>query len=215
MMTILVLAVSLTACALAAILLPLRVRVTAKGRGTYGDTWVLAAGVECWPVTLSVAAAHAAERVLQLHVGSRPILRRTSLQPAQPAKPEASTTQRLQFLRAWIQRHFDLGDLIDFTVRLTRYVRLKCCRGRLIYSTPDVSVTGMLSGLLYVVTGLLSPLGQFEITPEWDSVARAEGDFDLVVRFWPVQIAVATVLFVIRNVRLRPHVARLPAPAQS
>lgn len=213
--------VLVAAAAVLAVVLPLRIRVTTKGRGQFGDTWVIAGGIELFLVTISFAAAHAAPSVIQVHIGKRRVWSRRGGTPREPSGPPM-TLERLvdKAQRAWaeLNRRFDREQLGRYVLGLRRYVRLQHCRGHLVYATPDVAVTGMLSGALYFVAGLLSPLGRFAVTPEWEDVLRAQGDIDIAVKVWPVRAAANIAWFVARNMRRREDLAAAPAatlPAQT
>jgi hypothetical protein len=204
----LVIVAALALIALVVMLLPLRLRMTLKGRGQYGDTWVIAGGLEFLKFTVTVAAAHATDRILQVHwFNWRVLLRRSS--PKEPKGPELTLDQmieRVMTLRKSLEKRFDRDRLWRFVFGLRRHVRLRSFQGHLYYSTPDVAWTGMSSGILYAIAGLVSPFGQFAVVPEWEDVASARGDLDLVVRLWPARAAAATAWFVARNIRLREPV---------
>ena len=121
--------------------------------------------------------------------------------------------------RAWatLNKRFDRGQLGRYVIGLRRYVRLQHCRGHLVYATPDVAFTGMLSGALYFVAGLLSPVGSFTVTPEWEDVLRAQGDIDVAVKVWPLRAVADIAWFVARNMRKRalPAAPAVVQPAQS
>jgi hypothetical protein len=209
--------------ALLAVLLPVRVRATLKGRGQFGDTWVIAGGLELLKFTVSVAAAHATERILQVHFFSwRVLTRRWS--PEQGEKPDAELGElfdKLKVARGKLERYFDRDQVWRFVLGLRRYARVKRFEGNLTYCTPDVALTGVLSGALYAIAGLAAPIGSFAIVPEWEDVARARGEVDLVVRLQPGRAVVATAWFVMKNIRLRERaaaetqVAARALPAQS
>lgn len=211
---LIVVAVFVATAAVLAVLLPLRVRVTTKGRGQFGDTWVIAGGLELFLLTVSFAAAHAAPSMVQVHLAGRRIWARRGGTPRPPAGPPM-TLERLaeKAKRAWagLNKHFDRAQLGRYVIGLRRYVRLQHCRGHLVYATPDVAVTGMLSGALYFVAGLLSPLGTFAVTPEWEDVLRVQGDIDIAVKVWPVRAAADIAWFVTKNMRRREVVVAAPA----
>jgi len=211
---LIVVAALVLAAAILAVLLPLRIRVTTKGRGQFGDTWVIAGGLELFLMTVSFAAAHAAPSMVQVHVAGRRVWIRRGGTQRPPAGPPMSLERLVEKAeRAWaeLNKRFDRDQLWRYVIGLRRYVRLKHCRGHLVYATPDVAVTGMLSGALYFVAGLLSPLGTFAVTPEWEDVLRVQGDIDIAVKVWPVRAAADIAWFVTRNMRSRDEVEEAPA----
>jgi len=202
----LVIAVVFGLVALVAMLVPVRMRLTLKGRGEFGDTWVLAGGLEFLKFTVTVAAAHAADSLLQIHFFNWRVLLRRSSPKTTPSGEDARLDQAAGKLMSWqknLEQRFDRGQLWRFVLGLRRHVRLRSFRGHLRYSTPNVAFTGVMSGALYAVAGLVAPVGQFAVVPEWEDVARADGDIDLVVWLWPARAAVSTAWFVIKNIRMR------------
>jgi hypothetical protein len=191
--------------ALVAALMPVRVRMTLKGRGQFGDTWVIAGGLECLKFTISIAAAHATDRILQVHFfGKRLLVKRFA--PATAAAVDHDLSHVIESIRKAgkvLDKRFDREQLLSFVLGLRRYVRLETLRGNLTYCTPDVALTGMLSGVLYAIAGLASPIGQMSVVPEWEDVARANGDIDAVIRLSPGRAAAAVAWFVVNNIRLR------------
>lgn len=210
---LIVVAVLGAVAALLAVLLPVRVRMTSKGRGQFGDTWVIAGGLELLLVTVSFVAAHAAPSMVQVHVAGRRVWvrRGTAREPSGPPMTLERIVEKAE--RAWaeLNRRFDREQLGRFVIGLRRHVRLQHCRGQLVYATPDVAVTGMLSGALYFVAGLLSPLGSFAVTPEWEDVLRVQGDIDIAVKVWPVRAAADIAWFVAKNMRRREELVEAPA----
>lgn len=204
------------ATALVAMLTSVRVHVTVKGRGELGQTWVLGAGVRWWLVTLSMAAAHGTDSVMQLHVAGRLWQTHRFGDAAGGLVDRAEwSVDRLTSFRRRAERYLHLDGVGALFKRLRRHIRVATCRGHLVYSTSDVAVTGMISGGLYALAGLLSPFGDFAIVPQWDAVARAEGNVDIVLRLWPFRLMVDAAIFVLRNIRVRSRPAAQPALAQS
>lgn len=209
--------------AMLAMLIPVRVRATLKGRGQYGDTWVLAGGLEFLKLTVTVAAAHASDGLLQVHFWRwRLLMKQWSLERV--IGPELSFDELMKKLEAGrklLERRFDWDQLRRFVLGMRRYMRMTSLKGNLKYCTPDVAVTGVISGALYAIAGLLSPAGELAIVPEWEDVARAQGDISVVFRLWPGRAAAATAWFVMRNMRLREpageqaQAASQALPAQS
>jgi hypothetical protein len=189
-----------------ALLVPLRLRLTLKGRGQYGDTWVLAGGLECLKFTVTVAAAHATDSLLQIHFFNWRVLMRRSSPKRAPSGEDRRLDEAVGKLVGWekdLGKRFDRRELWRFVLGLRRHARLKSFQGHFRYCTPNVAFTGMSSGALYAIAGLVAHVGQFVVVPEWDDEARADGDIDLVVKLWPVRAAVSTAWFVMKNIRMR------------
>jgi len=191
--------------AVVVVLMPVRLRMTLKGRGQFGDTWVIAGGLECFKFTISVAAAHATDRILQVHFfGWRVLVKRFEPSSQDTVDHDLSKViDRIKKAAKYIDKRFGREQLLSFVLGLRRHVRLKTLRGNLVYCTPDVALTGMLSGVLYAFAGLASPVGQLNVIPEWEDVARAHGDIDLVIRLYPGRAVAAIAWFMIKNIRLR------------
>jgi hypothetical protein len=214
----LVVAGLLVAALVAAMLAPVALRISVKGRGEWGKSWVVAAGIECWLLTVSVALAHEADSVVQLHLGGLRLARRSPIvRPAASGarvEPRRRTTlEDAKALRSRVERWFDLDALWQFVRDLRRRARLTKLEGRLKYATPDLAWTGMISGVLYMTAGLASPLGTLQVEPEWEESARAEADLDVAFKLWPGRALWDAVVFVVKNVKLRerPPVAAPPA----
>ena len=205
----LVMAVVFGVLALVALLMPVRLRMTLKGRGRYGDTWVIAGGLECLKFTVTVAAAHAADSLLQIHFFNWRVLMRRSSPKRASTGEDVRLDEAVGKLIGWrktLEQRFDPAQLRRFVLGLRRHARLRSFQGHLRYSTPNVAFTGVTSGALYAIAGLVSHIGQLVVVPEWDDEARADGDIDLVVWLWPVRAAVCTAWFVMKNIRLRETV---------
>lgn len=220
MQAVLIIVACLIAAAVAAVLLSVRIRVTVKGRGQLGDTWVVAGGIECCWLALSVAAAHRRDSVMQVHLLGRRIVHRCPmLQRQEPEEPSDASIQRaIDKLRGWrddLDRRWGTDNLLRFAFGLRRRVRVKMCKARIQYSTSDVSWTGMLSGVMYMIAGLLSPYGKIEIIPEWDDLAHIDGDIDIVFRVWPGRVFADTLWFLWKNTKPRDATTQAAAPAQS
>jgi len=215
---LIVVAALVALAAVLAVVVPLRVRLTAKGRGQFGDTWVIAGGLELFLITVSFAAAHAAPSLVQVHVAGRRVWvrRRTGAETPEEPASHASLVDKAKRVWAEIDQRFDRKLLASFVLGLRRHLRLEHCRGQLAYATPDVAFTGMLSGALYFVAGLLSPVGSFTVTPEWEDVLRAQGDIDVAVKVWPLRAIADIAWFVARNMRKRalPAAPAVVQPAQ-
>jgi len=203
--------------------MPIVLHITAKARGEWGKTWVIATGLEWLWLTISVAAATGTDSVLQIHLFGRKVLHRSPIfqrkkrpQPErrelQPSEP--LTLEDLKRLRARIERWFALGDLLRFVVGLRQHFKVHKLEARLIYSTPDVALTGALSGAMYTLAGLLSPFGRFLVEPEWDAVARGDGSIDTTFRLFPGKAVCSVVWFIIRKIRLRkPATTQVATPS--
>jgi hypothetical protein len=211
------------AAIVAVVWMPIVLHITAKARGEWGKTWVVASGFEWLWLTISIATATGIDSVLQIHLAGRkilhrsPIFRRKDHLPsealeAEPVKP--LTLEDLKQLRARIERWFALEDLLRLVVGLRRHVKISKLEAKLIYSTPDVALTGVISGALYTLAGLLSPFGRFMVEPDWDAVARGDGNIDTTFRLYPGRAVCAVVWFVIRKIRLRkPATERVATPS--
>jgi hypothetical protein len=214
-----------TLCVVLAVVLPVRLRLTVRGAGQLGTTWAIASGVQLLFLTVSVAAAHGALSVLQVHAFGRQVLRRSPIlgrgrkpPPVAPSEPPVASKpfgwNDLVAYKEKIERWFDLDRLFDFACGLRRRVRLAAFDGSLSYATSDLAFTGLLSGLLYALAGLVSPIGRFQVVPEWETVDRMQGDLHMVIAMWPLRVLIDTVVFVVKNIKVRkPRVPQVAAIA--
>lgn len=203
-------------------LMPLRLALTVKGHGEFGKFWAFAAGGQLWFVTVSYANALGVDSVLQVHVFNRrvvhisPVARRQRDRDRDEEKTSfAELKQKLRLWRSKIERRFELRDLLYFVLDLRRFVHMERFQGRLSYATPDVALTGMLSGSLFTFAGLLAPFGTLQVEPQWVDVAKAAGNFDVAFRFSPTRMVLFAIVFVIKNIKLRQRTKPGPVPAQS
>lgn len=205
------LAVVIVIATILAIVLPLRFELTVKGHGEFGKFWALGMGGQVAFVTATLAVAHGIDSILQVHVFGRRVVHISplvSLIKKAEEEPkillEHVIKEKLPKWRGRIERWFDLLDLLELVLDMRRYIQLERLHGRLAYATPDVAVTGMISGSLFTLAGLLAPFGTFYIEPQWIDVAKANGNLNVVVRVYPVRMVLHAIAFSIRHVRLRP-----------
>ncbi len=213
----------MVAAVIAAIVLPLRFELTVKGHGEFGKFWALGMGGQVAFLTATLAVAHGIDSIFQVHVFGRRVVHVSplgSLIKKKEKEPSGSLEQffkeKLPRWRGQVERWFDLGDLLELLLDMRRYVQLERLDGRLAYATPDVAVTGMISGSLFTLAGLMAPFGTFYVEPQWIDVAKANGNMNVVVRVYPVRMVLHAVAFSIRHVRLRPvNATATPSKAAS
>jgi hypothetical protein len=197
---------------------PWHLRLSVKGRGEFGKFWVIALGAELGYVTATFADAHGIDSVFQVHVFGRRVFH------ASPAMQKVADViedeipdldKKMPRLRKRVERWFDLGDLLRYVViDLRRQIRMDRLNGRLVYSTPDVALTGILSGQLYTIAGLLSPFGSLVVEPQWVDVAKIEGNISLAFRFSPAGVLLNALVFTFKKIKLRQRQADA-APAET
>ena len=212
------------AAAIAVTVLPLRLEMTVRGKGEWGKLWVLAAGVQMGPLTISFAAANQIDSVLQVHVFGLRLLRRSPVRRAKPEPLEKKQSKSLQQwmqmakdYRARIERWVALDDLLDLILSLRAYVRFPRFEGKISYATPDYATTGMLLGALYSIAGLFFPLGNLRVEPIWEERAVVHGDLTLSMRLWVVRAFWHVLVFAVKHVNIRRHSSpgRTPAALSS
>ena len=204
---------------IAVAMMPLRLSLTVKGHGEFGKFWAFAAGGQLWFVTLSYANALGVDSILQVHVFNRRVIHLSPVGGRQPEPEEKAMTfaefkQKLARWRAKTERWFELDDLLRFVVDLRRFIHMERFQGDLSYATPDVALTGMLSGALFTFAGLLAPFGTFQVEPQWVDVAKAKGKLDVAFRFSPTRMVLFAIVFAIKNIKLRQRTKPGPVPAQ-
>jgi hypothetical protein len=205
------LAIFIIAAIIAAIVLPLRFELTVKGHGEFGKFWALGMGGQVAFVTATLAVAHGIDGILQVHVFGRRVVHISPLVSLIRKAEEEPTIllervikEKLPKWRGRIERWFDLLDLLELLLDMRRYIQLERLDGRLAYATPDVAVTGMISGSLFTLAGLMAPFGTFYVEPQWIDVAKANGNLNVVVRVYPVRMVLRVVAFTVWHVRLLP-----------
>ncbi len=185
---------------------PLRVCATARGKGEWGKTWVLAGGLEVLGFTLSVAAAHGVEHVVQLHFSRWRLHRRTFSLRSRDRPKDPKPIDLMANLNAFeksVERWFDIAKLRTFAWTLRRFIKLKRFDGRLVYGLEDFALTGMSLGFFYTLAALAVPVGTFRVDPIWDEVTKGDGNVRLEVRLWLVRTLMSIVFFTIKNIKLR------------
>jgi Kef-type K+ transport system membrane component KefB len=206
--------------AVIAVLVPVRLRLKIKGQGEVGKTWAIAGGAELSLVTVSIAIAQGLDGVLQVHVYRWRVLHVTpfgrflsgSIQARRMARDELR--EKFNELRNRVDRRFGLRAALRFVFSQRRWVVLEKLHANLVYSTHDVALTGMLLGQLYTIAGLLAPWGQLRVEARWIDVASADANLDVVVRLYPVRVALDVLMFAIRNIKLRQREQPMASPAQ-
>lgn len=217
----LAIAVSIVALLIGATFVPIRVSLSFKGHGEFGKFWAFAAGAQLGFITVSYADAQGIDSVFQVHVFSRRVIYISPfgsrvVDRIDEHKPTfGELKEKLPRLRDRIERWFDLADLLHFFLDLRRYVRMERFNGRLGYATPDVALTGMLSGGLYTMAGLMSPFGVFHVEPQWVDVAKAEGKLDAAFKFYPLRMLLFAIVFTLKKIKIRQRTSHTPVPAQS
>ncbi|MFW5739003.1 MAG: hypothetical protein ACOC1F_01410 [Myxococcota bacterium] len=213
---------SFVAAFVVAMFIPLRLALTAKGHGEFGKFWAFAAGGQLWFVTVSYANALGIDSIIQVHVFNRRVvhissLRRKLKEEVDERKPTsfAELKEKWRRLREKIERRLELKDVLRFVVGLLRQVRMERFQGKFSYATPDVALTGVLSGSLFTLAGLLAPFGVLRVEPQWVDVAKAAGNFDVAFRFYPARMVLFATVFAIKNIKLRQRTRPDPVPAQT
>jgi hypothetical protein len=218
------LAIALTflVAVIAPAVIPVRLALSVKGHGEFGKYGAFALGARLWFVTVAYADAFGADSLFQVLVFGQRVFHRSPVgkqQVVDEADEHKMTLKELldkaPIWRDKVERWIDLGDVLRFVVDLRHHIRMERLNGRLSYATPDVAVTGMISGSLFTMAGLLAPFGVFLVEPQWVDVAKAAGNLDVVFRFYPTRIVLYAIVFAFKNIKLRQRETPGPAPAQS
>lgn len=200
-------------------LAPVRLELSVKGHGEFGKFWALAMGGQILFVTVTFAAAHGIDSIFQLHVFGRRVVHvspfaRKVVDTIDEHKPSLEEFEhKTRRLLSQVERWFDLDDLLVFLVDLRHRVHMQRFNGRLSYATPDLAITGILSGSLFTFAGLLSPFGNFQVEPLWVDVAKASGNLDVAFRFYPGRMVLDAITFTFKKIKLRQRTRPRPAPA--
>jgi hypothetical protein len=196
--------------ALALLLAPLPIELSAQGRGEPGGDWALAGGVACGPLAGAAVAARGVEPALRVLLFGRRVLSR-SLAGEREAEPSGATlAERWQRLSRWI----DPGELARFLLRERRRVRIVRLQVDLSYSFADVTLTGRMLGALHALGALLPPAVTLRHEVCWDAVDRGRIVLSGRLKLWPGLVFLDTLLFLARHLRLtRPKPAAPGATA--
>jgi len=217
----LAIALAIVVAVIAVASIPFRLAFTVKGHGEFGKFWAFAFGGRLWFITVSYADAQGLDSIFQVHLfrwrivhispfGSRVV---DKIDEHRPSLEELK--DKVPRWRDQLERWFDLRDLLRFVLDLRHHIRMERFQGRLSYATPDVALTGMLSGSLFTLAGLLAPFGNLQVEPQWVDVAKAAGNLDVAFRFNPTRIVLFAISFIIRKIKLRQRTSPGPVPAQS
>lgn len=198
---------------------PLALEASVKGQGEAGKTWFFAVTMRWLFVTLKVRFAQGTPSMLDVRMFDRRVMHRSPIREVdeekQAAESEMPPLEKLRETGEKIERWFDLDALKSFGWGLLRRrVRLTKVRGTITYCTPDVAVTGMISGFLYTLAGVLGPFGELRIEPQWEAVMRASASLDIAVRTWPVLAMFDFLIFALKNIRLRKRPSNTDVPPQ-
>ena len=191
------------------LLIPLKLIVSAQGRGDPSGAWAFAAGGQLGPLVASGVGARGIPPRIELRVFGRRLWGKQLAELAAAGEGgEGEQQQRKQLAKARagyarLERWFDPTDLGLWLMSERRRVRIDKMVLELRYSFQDVALTGKVLGAVYVLNGLLPPELELRQEVSWDSVDQASAVLDGQVKFWPGLILVDSALFMLRNVKLR------------
>ncbi len=205
----------------AATFVPVRIELTLNGRGEFGKLWAFAAGMRLWFINVAYADALGIDNVLQVYIFSRRLFMISPVGGKHVQKPDEekmSLGELMDKLLRWrdgVQRWVDPNDLLLFIVSLRRHVRMERFNGRLAYATPDVAITGMISGSLYTIAGLMAPFGTFTVEPQWVDVAKADCNMGVTCKIYPLRVILSAFTFTLKNIKLRQRTVQSAVPVRS
>lgn len=213
----LAIALTILVAVIAPAVIPVRLALSAKGHGEFGKYGAFALGARLWFVTFAYADALGADSLFQVLVFGQRVIHISPVgkRVVKDDEHKMSLKELLEKAPIWrdkVERWIDLGDVLRFVVDLRHHIRMERLNGRLSYATPDVAVTGMISGSLFTMAGLLAPFGVFLVEPQWVDVAKAAGNLDVVFRFYPTRIVLYAIVFAFKNIKLRQRETPVPRP---
>lgn len=217
-------ALALILCALgaAATFVPVRLRLSAEGRGDPSGRWAIAGGVSLGPVALAGVVASSVPARFTAQLWRRtfgpwligPLLAKLRRAPteASPDVPLATRLDQLEHAFDRFDRWLDPVDLAAFLVAEKRRVEVNHMDITTRFADPDVALVGKVTGLVYVLSTLLGP--RITITPEpvWsgESLVSFTLAGDVVVR--PGLFVIDVLVYLVKNVHLMPR--HRPAPTE-
>jgi hypothetical protein len=194
------------AMAVCALLLPLKLVVSAQGRGDPSGAWAFAAGGQVGPLVASGVGARGVTPRVELRLFGRRVWGKSLEELAEAGKSTEKPGEKLDRARAGyarVERWFDPADLGLWLLGERRRVRIDRMVLELRYSFQDVALTGKMLGAIYVLSSLLPPELELRQEVSWDSEDRASAALDGQIKVWPGLILVDSALFMVRNVRIR------------
>jgi hypothetical protein len=198
------------AVAVIALVVPLRLIVSAQGRGDPSGAWAFAAGGQVGPLVASGVGARGVPPRVELRLFGRKLWGKALAELATSGEDDGDGRKQLDRARAGyakVERWFDPADLGLWLLGERRRVRIDRMVLELRYSFQDVALTGKMLGAVYVLNGLLPPELELRQEVSWESVDRASAVLDGQIKLWPGLILVDSALFMLRNVRIRKRPA--------
>jgi hypothetical protein len=196
--------------ALLVLFVPLRVIVSAQGRGDPSGAWAFAAGGQLGPLVASGLGARGVTPRVELRLFGRKVWGKALTDLIGAGEEGEGGRERLDRAQALakarytrLERWFDPGELGLWLFGERRRVRVDRMVVELRYSFQDVALTGKMLGAVYVLSGLLPPQLELRQEVSWESVDRASAVLDGQIKLWPGLILVDSVLFMVRNVKVR------------
>jgi hypothetical protein len=201
----------LVAVALLLLFVPVRLLVSAQGRGDPSGAWALAAGGQLGPFVASGVGARGVTPRVELRLFGRKVWS-TELGELFAPTPESAESSERRFDHAVevararysrLERWFDPMEVGLWLLDERRRLRVDRMVVELRYSFQDVALTGKIMAAVYVLSGLLPPQLELRQEVSWESVDRASAALDGRIKLRPGLILVDSALFVLRRVKLR------------
>lgn len=198
----LVLAGSLVALALCALLLPITLTGSAQGRGEPSGDWAVAGGLGFGPLAASFVAAPGVTPLFVVHLFGRKLgvfpLRRAFGKVQFFSARKQDETSIARFVRD-LERASELCERALELLRADHRIRIEALTIALEYSFRDVALTGRLLGALYAVAAVLPERIVVRQTPRWDAEDRFTLEADLKLKLWPGRLAADAVRFMLKR----------------
>ncbi len=191
------------ALAVVCVLAPLRVEVSAQGRGEPSGAWALAGGVEVGPLAMTALGAQGVEASVQVFAFGRQLWKRPlGVLFARERDPEKSGPPLAERWRSF-ERWLDPVETLGFVLSERRRVRVVRLEADLRYSFADIALTGKLLGALYALGALLPPQVVLRQAPSWESLDRGSLALSGRIKVWPGLLFLDTLSWLARHLRFR------------
>lgn len=215
-----------------AIVWPVRVQASIEGRADPTGFYALASGVSIGPFAVAAVIARGVPGRVQVHILSRLVgtwtfaelwaagtrLSKRLRKPAKKKSPPVPIAERVaQVERGWarIQRFLDPIAFARFVFAERKRIALDYLDVALRFGGDDVALTGRIVAAIMVLDGMFGARVSLRPEPIWI------GDMALGVaargrvRLYPGRFVFATLLYLVKNVRLLPPPPAAPVEARA
>jgi hypothetical protein len=190
---------------LALLLVPLRLTLSARGRGDPSGAWALAGAAQLGPLIGTAVAARGVPGLVELRLLGRIMYRR---ELGEAVFGRAEGPQPRPALKSAETAYGKVDSFASFVMRERRFLRFEILEVDVDYSFVDVALTGQLMAALYAVGGALPSKIVLRQHVSWESTDRMSLAVSSRIKLWLGLLLVDSALFVIRSNRVRKPTPR-------